>query len=77
MNFLRVRLNHGDILTFMMRQRFIMVVVRSMLYHHIDDCLRLNGCLVMVREVIQGQRTQNQMHNAHTSHALEDILQSY
>ena len=66
MNLLRVRIYHGDILTFMMRQRLITVVVRSMWYRH-----------VMVRDVIQGQLTHSKNHNAHTSHALEDIRQIY
>ena len=30
MNLPRVRIDHGDILTFMMRQGFITVVIRSM-----------------------------------------------
>ena len=43
----------------------------------IDDCLRLNCCHVMVCEIIRGQLTHKQKHNAHTSHALENIRQNY
>ena len=34
MNLLRLRLNHSDILTFMMCHRFIIVKVRSIWYRH-------------------------------------------
>ena len=44
----------------------------------IDDCLLLNGCLVvMVRESLWGQRNHSQKHNAHTSNAHEEISQTY
>ena len=47
-----------------------------MLYRH-RRLSRLNGCLVMVREGIRAQRTHSQKHNAHTSHAHEEIRQTY
>ena len=43
MNLLRVRIDHGDILTFMMGQ----------CGGTMDDCLWVNGCHVMVRKVIR------------------------
>ena len=41
-----------------------------------DDCLRLNGCQLMVPEVIRGRVTHNQKHNVHTLHAFEDLRQT-
>ena len=76
MNLLRVRIDYSDILTLMMRQRFITVVVRSMWYRH-RRLSTVKGCHVMVRQVIRGQLTHSQMHNAHTVHALEDIRESF
>ena len=60
-----VRIDHGDILTFMVCQRFITVVERSKCIAK-DNSLRLNSSHVIVREVIWGQLTHSQKHKAHT-----------
>ena len=61
MTLLRVRIDYGDILTLMMRQRFMTVVERSMWYRHrrlsTVKWLSCNG------QIIRGLLTHSQKHN--------------
>ena len=65
MNLLRARIEHGDILTFMLRQRFITVVVRSMWYHH-RRLSKVKWISCNGPRSYTGPLTHSQKHNAHT-----------
>ena len=69
MNLLRVKIDHGDKLTFMMRQRFIRW--RYCQYGStMDDCLWVS---CDVPRCYTCRLTHNQKHNNNTSNYLADI----